>query len=69
MVGDDGLGWLLSVRAPRSLRERAAANAQVARMNELDRVVAHHFGTESVDIVDVVENHELADQIGFQPNA
>lgn len=42
-------------------------------MNEIDRVVAHHLGGDSVDIVDVTEHHERADtdnfQVGFQPNA
>lgn len=61
------------MRAPRSLRERAAANAQVGRMNELDRVVAHYLDRDSTEIVDVTEHHERADtgnfQVGFQPNA
>lgn len=52
---------------PRVLRERAAAAAQVARMNEIDRVVAFHLG-EGVAVVDVTERHEIAPPapIGFQ---
>jgi hypothetical protein len=59
------------VRVPRLLREQAAANAQVARMNEIDRVVAHYVGGDSTEVVDVSEHHERFDgpQIGFLPNA